>query len=520
MLVSFINWITDRVGRKPSVVAPLERMRIRPDGSKTNPLMIQFFTWDSLNERVSWWKHLEEEIPNLVEQGYTQIWLPPPNKAAEPEGRGYDAYDLWDLGEFARKGTIETRWGTREELLSACNIAHEYGIDIIIDAVLNHKLGADRHETFHAVPCRPENRLRTSGPVREIQGWTGFDYPGRGDKYSSFRWNQAHFTGVDFDNQTKTQEIYRIVGAGHEGWSRNVDAELGNYDFLLGIDIDHRHPEVQEDLLKWGNWILETTGAGGFRLDAIKHFDKKFLLHWIQTVKQRSGNPNLFVVSEYWSGNISNIMPYIRHFKGETAFFDVPLHTNLYHASLQREKYDLRQILKGTITQVKPGDAVTFVDNHDTVVGQSLESWVEDHFKVQAYALILLRGTGYPCVFYGDLYPNKECYNEDVAANLRLLVKARNKYAYGESRDYFAQRNSIAFVRDGNQEHSGCVVILSNKESPTFVHELRIDVKKDNAGLAYRNLMASDERKVQVDENGWGNFSCPANSVAVWVKDG
>lgn len=43
----------------------------------------------------------------------------------------------WDLGEFHQKGTVGTRWGTREELLHACNIAKQHGIDILIDAVLN-----------------------------------------------------------------------------------------------------------------------------------------------------------------------------------------------------------------------------------------------------------------------------------------------------------------------------------------------------------------------------------------------
>jgi hypothetical protein len=43
----------------------------------------------------------------------------------------------WDLGEFEQKGSIETRWGTREELLVACNVAKQHGIDILIDAVLN-----------------------------------------------------------------------------------------------------------------------------------------------------------------------------------------------------------------------------------------------------------------------------------------------------------------------------------------------------------------------------------------------
>jgi hypothetical protein len=43
--------------------------------------------------------------------------------------------------------------------------------------------------------------------------------------------------GVDWDEKNKTKGIYRIAGPGHKGWSRNVDHELGNYDFLLGIDV-------------------------------------------------------------------------------------------------------------------------------------------------------------------------------------------------------------------------------------------------------------------------------------------
>ncbi|KAG2017735.1 alpha amylase [Coprinopsis cinerea AmutBmut pab1-1] len=507
MPLSFRNWVLHRFGSASKKAnTALARMNLRPNegDNATNPLMIQFFTWDTLHESMSWWQHLEQEIPRLAEQGFTQIWLPPPNKAAELEGRGYDAYDLWDLGEFMHKGTTKTRWGTRDELLSACKLAKEHGIDILIDAVLNHKLGADRYETFHAVPCQPDNRLRDAGPEQEIQGWTGFDYPSRGDKYSSFRWTKEHFTGVDWDHKTRTKGIYRITGPGHKGWSKHVDTELGNYDFLLGIDIDHRHPDVQEDLLKWGSWVLETT-------------DRNFL-HWIQTVKERSGNPRLFFVSEYWSGNINNILPYIRHFQGETAFFDVPLHMNLHHASLEREKYDLRRILNDTVVQTIPGGAVTFVDNHDTVIGQSLQSWVHDNFKVQAYALILLRTLGYPCVFYGDYYPNRECYNEDVARGIRLLVEARRKYAYGPSVDYFADRNCIGFVRKGDRAHFGCAVVLSNKESPTFVHEIRMNVGAVEAGKVYRNMMLDDGKRVEIDANGWGTFSCSGNSVCVWVR--
>lgn len=480
--------------------------------------MIQFFTWDALHEHMSWWKHLEQEIPKLAEQGYTQIWLPPPNKAAELDGRGYDAYDLWDLGEFVHKGDIRTRWGTREELLSACKAAREHGIDILIDAVLNHKLGADRHETFMATPSNPTNRLKDDGPPRMIDGWTMFDYPTREGKYSSFRWTREHFTGVDWDQKTQTKAIYRIVEPGHKGWSRNVDTELGNYDFLLGVDIDHTHPDVQRDLLNWGTWILETTGASGFRLDAIKHFDRKFLLSWLQTVRAKAGKSKMFCVAEYWSADLDKIIPYLRFFRGETSFFDVPLHANFHNASRQSDSFDLRQIFKKTLVGLQPGDAVTFVDNHDTVIGQSLESWVGENFKTQAYALILLRASGHPCVFYGDLYPNREGYSERTARNLQILVEARKYHAYGPQQDYFSEKNCVGFVRQGDRSHSGCAVILSNKTIPAnFKHEIRMNVGLAHAGSSYRSMMTQDQA-VPIDAQGWGTFYCFANTVQVWIK--
>ncbi|KAF9003947.1 glycoside hydrolase superfamily, partial [Cyathus striatus] len=263
------------------------------------------------------------------------------------------------------------------------------------------------------------------------------------------RWSQEHFTGVDWDHKTRSNGVFRLAGP-----------------------------------------ATKTTGSVGFRLDAIKHIDRKFLLNW------RSGDKKMFCVSEYWSGNLKLIMPYIRAFKGETAFFDVPLHMKLYEASRHRSRYDIRTIFNDTVVGVKPGDAVTFVDNHDTVEGQTLESWVESGFKIQAYALILLRGGGYPCVFYGDLYPNKECYNENVARNIELLVEARRMFAYGASEDFISgDRNCIGFVRKGDETHTGCAVILSNRDEGSYM---------------------TQHGRIEIDSTGWGTFSCFPSSVQVW----
>ena len=46
----------------------------------------------------------------------------------------------WDLGEFDQKGAIATRWGTKEQLVSAIATARAHGIDVLIDAVLNVRI--------------------------------------------------------------------------------------------------------------------------------------------------------------------------------------------------------------------------------------------------------------------------------------------------------------------------------------------------------------------------------------------
>jgi len=294
-----------------------------------------------------------------------------------------------------------------------------------------------------------------------------------------------------------------------------VDTELHNYDYLLGADIDHRRPEVRADLLAWGRWILERTGASGFRLDAIKHMDRRFLHDFIKNCRDTS-DQHMFAVAEYWSPVLKLILPYIKAFQGQTAFFDVPLHYNLHQASKSGDRYDLRKILNLTIVKEKPDYAVTFVDNHDTQIGQTLESWVDADFKLQAYTLILLRSTGHPCVFYGDLYPNNECYREETADGLKILIEARKNHAYGKTKDYFTDRSCVGFVRMGTRQHLGCTVVISYKRrSNKFI---LMYVGKSHGGSTYCPLLSRSSVHVVIAEDGWGRFPSVPHGVEVWVK--
>lgn len=68
------------------------------------------------------------------------------------------------------------------------------------------------------------------------------------------------------------------------------------------------------------------------------------------------------------------------------------------------------------------------------------------------------------CVFFGDLYPNEECYDAETASGLRILLKIRKNVASGSITDYWENKNYVGWVRRG-QGHKICAVIISNAGS-------------------------------------------------------
>jgi alpha-amylase len=100
----------------------------------------------------------------------------------------------------------------------------------LFDAVLNHKVGAEYCERVQARNMEEKDRRReVEGGKREIEAWTGFEFPGRKGRYSQMRWTKEHFTGVDYDHITKERGVWKFEG---KDWAEDVDEELGNYDFL------------------------------------------------------------------------------------------------------------------------------------------------------------------------------------------------------------------------------------------------------------------------------------------------
>ena len=208
---------------------------------------------------------------------------------------------------------------------------------------------------------------------------------------------------------------------------------------------------------------------------------------------------------------------YIEKTENKIRLFDVPLHYNLYRASNSNGEFNLAEIFEGTLVKEMPELAVTFVDNHDTELGQALESWIPDWFKPHSYSLILLRKDGLPCVFYGDYYGISEKGIAPKNVLLDKLLKVRKYFAYGEQEDYFVSSDLIGFVRRGDYEHSnsGLAVVMSDRIGGSIT----MNVGKKHANTVFYDYLGNIEDKVYIDQNGDGVFSCNSGSVSVWIKD-
>ncbi len=487
--------------------------------SEQNGVMMQYFHWYTPNDG-NLWNELAQNAQSLSEAGISSVWLPPAYKGANGGyDTGYGAYDLFDLGEFDQKGTVPTKYGTRDEYLNAIKTAQSAGIEVYADVVFNHKMGGDNEEKFLATPFNLSNQNEPIGEKQEIMAWTNFTFPGRNKQYSELEWHWWHFSATDrnmYNQEMKAVFLFDEKSFGEE------DMADGNVDFLLGCNVDTKNPDVRQELFYWGEWYLETTGVNGFRFDAMKHLEFDFVVEWIKHMRKKTGK-NLFAVGEYWTGHSEAIDHFIEVTGGNTMLFDVNLHFNFSRVSKQGSSSDLRTIFDNTLVKDHPNLAVTFVSNHDTQPLQELESVVEKWFKPLAYALILLRKSGYPCVFaadyYGAHYTDKggdgqdyEIWMDSHRALIDGFLFARRTFCYGPEYDYLDDPTCIGWTRANNERNpTGMAVIMSTGEYATKFMET------GSPNTWYYDQTRQIQDDVLTNESGWGEFRCNAGSVSVWL---
>lgn len=238
----------------------------------------------------------------------------------------------------------------------------------------------------------------------------------------------------------------------------------GDWDAMFFFyDYDQSQPRTRDSLINYTKWNWDELGVRGLRMDAIKHFDPKFVGEMLNSMNASGKNPNL-VVGEYFAGNADQSKAWINSVQAvmtpaakaaiQPKVFDFSLRENL-RQSCDDANFDVRNVFQGSLRDqgMSGFNIVTFINNHDFREQQGFNSLVRNNPDL-AYAYILTNNQlGVPTVFYPDYYgypaPKDGLYGyhptnlPPYKARIDSLINVLKKYVTGSpSVDYLNRFNT------------------------------------------------------------------------------
>jgi alpha-amylase len=436
-------------------------------------VMLQAFYWDcpvSEGREHQWWAFVESRLPAIARAGFTALWLPPANKAADWRSMGYDPYDYYDLGEYNQKGGVPTWFGTRSELVELIGSAHARGLQVYADLVINHNSGADAQEV---------NR------IDQQTRWTKFD-PASG--HFARDWTCFH------PNR-------------YETWDGSTFGDMP--------DLCHRNPAVYTALITYARWLLETIGFDGFRYDMVKGYGG-WMVRSIQEMRALRGDVSVkpYAVGECWDSErtIDEWLDEANAWSDNpVGAFDFPLRYRL-RDMCDGYGFSLRDLMQpGVLLWDAPGQAVTFVENHDVARSDPV---IND--KLMAYAFILTH-EGYPCVFWQD-YFNWNLGLPESPNGIAALVKVHEQCAGGATQLLHVDDDLYLMQRAGHGNQKGLILALNNRGSWNGATVRTRWTNTRFAPAAWRGRGdAGVPQDKRTDDAGWSDFWAPPRGYAVYV---
>lgn len=288
--------------------------------------------------------------------GITGLWLMPIMES--PSYHGYDVVDYY---------SVDSEYGTGEDFKRLIDEAHDRGIRVIVDFVLNH---TSRDHPWFEEARNPES------DIRDWYIWSE-DNPGYRGPWGEQVWHRAG------------DEYY--YGVFWEGMP----------------DLNYENPEVTEAMLEAAGFWLEDMGADGFRLDAVKHIiedgdqqENTAATHsWLDGFYTfyKDVNPNAFAVGEAWTST-DQVLDYT----GDEV--DIAFQFDLAQAILETSMDGLGDPYLGQMTEVvdsyPAGQYATFITNHDQ--DRVMSQLDGDTGAAKVAASLLLSSPGVPFVYYGE----------------------------------------------------------------------------------------------------------------------
>jgi glycosidase len=395
------------------------------------------------------WQGIIDNLDEIKKVGATALWISPVQQN-DRNFMGMDGYHGYWPNDFHK---TEPAFGDMDKLKELVEKAHEKGMKVVIDLVLNH---------------------------------TGYNHPWANDpeKKEWFHDNKLSFKD---------------------------DMEKGS---LFGLpDLAQEKPMVEDYLIEMGKFWARETNCDGFRLDAIMHFPAEFQQKFTDAMKKERGE-NFFLLGEAYTGGPERINEFQEKGKMDSVY-DFPFNEVVRNVAGRNEdmswalpKYlRFRELMKedfiGEAYRVRNGKSgaeqlhdlfakdsiyknprmlTTLVENHD--MPRFLEAAgprAKDKFK-QALALEFC-ARGIPLLYYGaedsmglkkgDCRADKRSGDDpEMQAYVQQLTSLRQSSVAlrrGEQKELYYDKDTYAFARVHDEQ---TIVVASNFDKNAHLHSL------------------------------------------------
>lgn len=440
------------------------------DPSLNNPVQ-----HDSLHEKANYMGGDLQGIINKIHDGYFDslsvnvIWISPvydnPNEAFKEypaPHRYYSGYHgYWAIHHL----NIEEKFGTMNKLKELIRTAHSKNIKVLLDFVSNHV-----HEYHPFYKNHPEwfGKLELPDGRLNLRFW---------DEYRLTTWFEPYLPSFDY---------------------------IGSQEAL---DV------MTENAV----WWLKSTGADGFRHDAVKHVPNEFWRELTSKIKKEISVPeNKYVyqigetfgdydlVSSYVNnGQLSSQFNFELYNSAQAAFIDPDLSFKILDDEIKKTSE-----VYGTIHYMG-----NIMDSHDknrymayTDGDLKLEQWsaieegwnnppqVDDpksYDKMKLYMAYMNSIPGLPVIYYGSEFgmtgasdpDNRRMmrfgdelneYEKQTLKDVREIVNLRNEYPalrYGDYYNLIADENIFAYIRSYMDER---ILVVINKDTKAQLAEINL----------------------------------------------
>lgn len=488
---------------------------------------------------------LSNKLPYIKKLGVTAIWLAPiyKNKVLQgpphDDSTGYHGYWTTDFYQ------VDPHFGTNEEFKNFVIKAHNIGLKVYLDTIINHTADIIKIEQ-----CQT---------LEEPYKYCPYQYFADSSEGDNNRYRPIIFPNEPVKNPPELNDPILYNNRGDSNWY----GEGSVYGDFSGLDdLDTTNPKVLKLMLEIHKFWISEFGIDGFRIDTVRHVNDSFWHQFLPEIYQFAesiGKKNFYIFGESAYPEVELLASYQKR-SGFTHLLDFPFSRSSIDFLTEKISGHEFQNIFAADNVYKGGEKTvrqfpTFISNHDHGrIGHFL--YKEDSFSQKVIEqktilanVLLFTVRGVPTIYYGDeqgfvgdgwdkdaredMFPSKvlsyvdnptilgpsseeDNFNEQhplylTISKLSELRKSSTALKYGSQKTVFASGNSGLYIFKRSSKNQTVLIGLNNsseKWKGNLLIETNFSEIEDWHGVCSNKWDSKSKTLKNLDINSYEYFIC------------